>query len=463
MTCARHRCNANTFLRLHIALFTPHTPHFTLALHLNSSHRSSSHVIPCLPRCQLSSSWLFSCQVLSSNDVYYKSLQKLVPSTNLYYKACTRHVPVLLCTTKLAQTTSQYYFVLHSLRKALPSTTLNYKSCTKQLPVLLCTTKLAQTTSQYYFVLQRQNTPQYYFVLTGSHKTLPSTTLYYKACTKHSPVLLCTTKLAHSTPQYYFVLQSLHKTLPSTTLYYKACTKHFPILLCTTQLAQSTPQYYFELQKLHKTTPSTTLYYKACTNYFPVLLCTTKTKHSAVLLCTTRLAQNTSQYYFVLQSLHKPLPSTTLYYKACTKHSPVLLCTAKVAQNNSQYYFVLQSLHKALPSTTLYYKSCTKDQQYYFVLQSLHKALRSTTLYWCLFDHESLQVVAYWEWFSEGSQSTYKGWFFVLKPPKLYGNAWKHSTMGHHCALIPLCENFCCCRLIFWHVVTFFTYCAQRS
>ena len=184
MTCARHRCNANTFLRLHIALFTPHTPHFTLALHLNSSHRSSSHLIPCLPRCQLSSSWLFSCQVLSSNDVYYKSLQKLVPSTNLYYKACTRHVPVLLCTTKLAQNTSQYYFVLHSLRKALPSTTLYYKSCTKQLPVLLCTTKVAQNNSQYYFVLQ------------SLHKPLPSTTLYYKSCTKDQ--------------QYYFVLQSLH-------------------------------------------------------------------------------------------------------------------------------------------------------------------------------------------------------------------------------------------------------------
>ena len=258
MTCARHRCNANTFLRLHIALFTPHTPHFTLALHLNSSHRSSSHLIPCLPRCQLSSSWLFSCQVLSSNDVYYKSLQKLVPSTNLYYKACTKHVPVLLCTTKLAQTTSQYYFVLHSLRKALPSTTLNCKSCTKQLPVLLCTTKLAQTTSQYYFVLQRQNTPQYYFVLTGSHKTLPSTTLYYKACTKHSAVLLCTT--------------ILHKPLPSTTLYYKACTQHSAVLLCTTKLAQNTSQYYFVLQSLHKTLPNTTLYYTACAKHSPVLL-----------------------------------------------------------------------------------------------------------------------------------------------------------------------------------------------
>ena len=465
--------------------FTLHSSHPTLHtshLHFISTHliRGSSHLIPCLPRCQLSSSWLFSCQVLSSNDVYYKSLQKLVPSTNLYYKACTRHVPVLLCTTKLAQNTSQYYFVLHSLRKALPSTstTLNYKSCTKQLPVLLCTTKLAQTTSQYNFVLQRQNTPQYYFVPQGSHKTLPSTTLYYKACTKHSAVLLCTTKLAQTTSQYYFVLQSLHKALRSTTLYYKACTKDFPVLLCTTKLAQNTSQYYFvlhslrkalpsttlELQKLHKTTPSTTLYYKACTNYFPVLLCTTKTKHSAVLLCTTRLAQNTSQYYFVLQSLHKTtsqyyfvlqslhkaLPSTTLYYKACTKHSAVLLCTTNLAQSTPQYYFVLQKVAQRTSSTTLYYKACTKHSA---VLLCTSVSL-TTNLYKWLHTGE-------WVW--EGGQSTYMGWFFVLKPPKLYGNAWKHSTMGHHCALIPLCENFCCCRLIFWHVVTFFTYCAQRS
>ena len=84
MTCARPRYNANTFLTLHIALFTPHTPHFTLALHLNSSHLSSSHLIPCLPICQLSSSWLFLCQVLPSTDVYYKSLQKPLPSTTLY-------------------------------------------------------------------------------------------------------------------------------------------------------------------------------------------------------------------------------------------------------------------------------------------------------------------------------------------------------------------------------------------
>ena len=122
-------------------------------------------------------------------------------------------------TTKLAQTTSQYYFVLQSLHKALPSATLYYKACTNYFPVLLCTTKLAQSASQYYFVLQ------------SLHKALPSTTLYYKACTKSFPVLLCTTKVAQSTSQYYFVPQSLHKALPSTTLYYKACAKHFPVLL----------------------------------------------------------------------------------------------------------------------------------------------------------------------------------------------------------------------------------------
>ena len=48
----------------------------------------------------------------------------------------------------------------------------------------------------------------------------------------------------------------------------------------------------------------------------------------------------------------KPLQNS-LYYKACTKHFPVLLCTAELAQSTSQYYFVLRSLHKALPSTTL--------------------------------------------------------------------------------------------------------------
>ena len=118
----------------------------------------------------------FLATFISSNSqycIYYKSLQKPLPSTTLYYTACTKHVPGLLCTTKLAQNTSKYYFVLQSLHKALPSTTLYYRACRNYFPVLLCTTKLAQSTSQYYFVLQslhKQSTSQYYFVLQSLHK-----------------------------------------------------------------------------------------------------------------------------------------------------------------------------------------------------------------------------------------------------------------------------------------------------
>ena len=102
----------------------------------------------------------------------------------------------------LHRTVFTKYFVLQSLHKARPSTTLYYKACTKYFPVLLCTKKLAQSTSQYYFVLQSlklaQSRSQHHFVLQSLHKALPSTTLYYKACTKHFPVLLCTTKRLHT-------------------------------------------------------------------------------------------------------------------------------------------------------------------------------------------------------------------------------------------------------------------------
>ena len=141
----------------------------------------------------------------------------------------------------------------------LPSTTLYYKARSRCFPVLLCTTKLARSTSQYYSEARNKHF-QYYFVLLSLHEVLPSTTLYYKACTKDFPVLLYTTKLAQSTCRYYFIPQSLHKALPSTTLHYshyKACTKHFPVLLCTTKLAQGISQYYFALQSLHKGLPST--------------------------------------------------------------------------------------------------------------------------------------------------------------------------------------------------------------
>ena len=368
---------------LHSSHFTLHTSHLHFALHtsshlkaceLFSPHLSSSHLIPSLLTCHQSK---FNCFHLIRSPINLSHLLELF-STHLSCSARQQALTVrgkslaqkkhwaqkvflhtntwdtnvfrqkslseILCTTKLAQSTSQYYFVVQSLHKARPSTTS-------------CTTKLAQSISQYFCVLQ------------SLHKALPSTTLYYKACTKHFPVLLCTTKFAQTTSQYYFVLQSLHKAFPSTTLYYKACTKCFPVLLCTTKLAQgtsqvllcttklaqTTPQYYFVLQSLHRVFPSTTLYYNTCT-------------------------QTASQYYCVLQSLHKVLPSTTLFYKACTKHFlvllcttklaqntsqyiPVLLCTTKLARSTSQYYFGLQSLHKVRPSTTLWYKACTNPKK----------------------------------------------------------------------------------------------------
>ena len=106
------------------------------------------------------------------------------------------------------------------------------------------------------------------------------------------------------------------KKLHPNTAVYKPWSNYFPVLLCATKLAQSTSQYYFVLQSLHKLPPITTVYYKACTKHVPVLLCTTTcTKYFPVLLCTTKLAQSISQYYFVLQSLHKVFSSTTVYYQ----------------------------------------------------------------------------------------------------------------------------------------------------
>ena len=139
-----------------------------------------------------------------------------------------------------------------------------------------------------------------------------------------------------------------------TILYRNACTKYFPLLFCTTKLPKSTSNYYFVLQCLHKVPPSNTLCYKACTRHSPALLCTTKLAKVPLII-----------YYFVLQSLHKALPSTTVYYKASKKHLQVRLCTAMLAQSTPQYQFVLQSLHQS-------------TSQYYFVLQGLHKELPST-------------------------------------------------------------------------------------
>ena len=70
-----------------------------------------------------------------------------------------------------------------------------------------------------------------------------------------------------------------------------------------------------------------------------------------------------SQYYFAPQRWHKALPSTGLYY---TKHFSVL--------------FLLQSLHKLLPSSTLYNKACKNYFSVVLCATNLHKVLPSSTL-----------------------------------------------------------------------------------
>ena len=334
-------------------------------------------------------------------------LHRDVSETLWHNKAGRKHVPVLLCTTKLAQNTFQYCFVLQGMRKILPSTILYYKACANHFPVLLCTTKLSHTASQYYFVLQ------------SFHRPLPSTTL----CAKYFPGLLCVTKLAP------VLLCKTNKELPSTTLHRKACAKYFPVLLCTAKPAPRASQYYFVLprfaillcatklaegtfqycyfvpQSFCKALPTTTSYYKPCAKYFPIVLHTTKLAENAyqsasyheacrkcfpVLIRTAKLAESTSQYSRALTSLQKVRPSTTShckactggargwegitsYYKARTKHFPeVLVFTTKFAQSTSLCYFMLQSLHQVLPRTSSSHK----------VPRSLQKVLPSATLYY---------------------------------------------------------------------------------
>ena len=141
--------------------------------------------------------------------------------------------------------------------------------------------------------LHRKAFPKY-FVLPSLHKALPSATLYYKACTKHFPVLLCTTKLAQSTTQHYLVLQSLHKARPSTTLYYKACTKFFPALLRTTKLAQSTSK--------------TSLYYKACTKHFPVYTTLYRKACAKASFYTKKFLHRETFWYMMTTGIAAPKP-----------------------------------------------------------------------------------------------------------------------------------------------------------
>ena len=94
--------------------------------------------------------WFTTTKLSYRFPIFETSATALCGTTDTTKKACTKYVPVLLCTTKLAQSTSHYYFVLQSLHKSRNSISLYYKACTNDFPVLLRTTKLAQSMSHYY-------------------------------------------------------------------------------------------------------------------------------------------------------------------------------------------------------------------------------------------------------------------------------------------------------------------------
>ena len=111
-----------------------------------------------------------------------QNLRKARPSATLYHQACAKHVPAPICDRKL--------------HKGRPTANLHYKVCAKHVRVLLCIRKVAQSTSQYPFVLQ--STSQDHLVLQSLHEARSSPAMYCQVCTKHVPVLLCTMTLAQN-------------------------------------------------------------------------------------------------------------------------------------------------------------------------------------------------------------------------------------------------------------------------
>ena len=74
---------------------------------------------------------------------------------------------------------------------------------------------------------------------------------------------------------------------------------------------------------------------------------------------------STSHYFFVLWSLHKELPSTTLLYKTCTKNCTALLCNTKLAESTSEHYFALKSLRKVFSTEKLLHREAFRHRSLY--------------------------------------------------------------------------------------------------
>ena len=314
-------------------------------------------------------------QQLPNSSFVLQSLRKVFPSSTLYWKACAKcssrdhfacakYLPVLLCTTQVARSTSLYYSSLRRLRKALPSTTLYYIACAKFFPVQFCTKRLVQSTSQYDSVLH------------SLPKVLPGTSLYYKGCTKYFPV---------------------H---PSTTLYFKTCTKYFPVVPCTAQRAQSTSQDYFVLQSLREVltkccTQSKLLHREAFTH--------THSKHS---LTHTQQSFSQTQESFSQQGFIQTSPYTEKLFthsevshrEASTeKLSQALLYTQKLSHTHkhtrarSKLVHTQKLLHRAsFDTASLYTEKLLRTERVHTQQAFTHSML----LHIAAFTHRKLLYTA---------------------------------------------------------------------
>ena len=134
-----------------------------------------------------------------------QSTGNVLPSATSYCKACTSTSRYY----SFAQNTSPYYFVLQRLHTVLPSTTPYKRTtklaqrCTKYFPVLLCTTKLAQSTS-----LRSGHPPSSYTQTTDAFTQ--ETPLHTNAFThRHFSTHFYAQKACRKCVLYCFVLQSI--------------------------------------------------------------------------------------------------------------------------------------------------------------------------------------------------------------------------------------------------------------
>ena len=201
---------------LHLSHFTLHTSHlhFTLRTLIISSHLRYSHLISYLVICHLSSSQLFSfhqspAQPFSSHGSSSQLISALLHVRKLLLSERTLVHAKTVARRKLLHRsfcTQKLETQVHLHRKALCTEKLFKHSKLLDGEALWHLETDAFTHGSFYSENRRNFYTQSFYtqnlLRTSLRKAIPSTTLYYKTCTKYSPVLLCTTKLAQSTSQW---------------------------------------------------------------------------------------------------------------------------------------------------------------------------------------------------------------------------------------------------------------------